>query len=82
MRSLSTLLLVIFFGAVLTVQARGVPAAGADALIQSAPARIEQCRKGDVQISVWDNDGKPIEGVTVQVRQVRHHPDKKMSCQH
>jgi len=72
MRSLLTSLLVVLFGAVLVGQARGAPAAGTDALIQSAPARIEQYRKGDVRILVRDKDGKPIEGVTVQVRQVRH----------
>ena len=65
MRSLLPPLLVVLFGAVLVVQARGAPAAGADALIQSAPARIEQYRKGDVRIFVRDKDGKPIEGVTV-----------------
>jgi len=37
-----------------------------------ADARIEKHRKGDFTIKVVDADGKPVEGVEVQVQQRRH----------
>ena len=72
MRSCSTPLLVVFCGLAPVTQVWNAPAAPPNELIQSAPARIEQHRKGDVQISVRGKDGRPVEGVTVHVRQVRH----------
>ena len=72
MRSLLTPLLVVLFGVVPVVKVQNAPAALPNELVQSAPARIEQHRKGDVRISVRDQDGKPLAGVTVHVRQVRH----------
>ena len=41
-----------------------------DALLESAPERIEKHRKGDVRISLIGKDAKPLAGATVQVRQV------------
>jgi len=72
MRSLLTPLLLVLFGVVPVVKVRNASAALPNELIQSAPARIEKHRKGDVWISVRDQDGKPLAGVTVHVRQVRH----------
>ena len=72
MRSLIAPLLVVLFGLVPDVLVRNALAASQGELLQSAAARIEQHRKGDVRISVRDEDGKALEGVTVQVRQVRH----------
>ncbi|GAA0137876.1 hypothetical protein YSY43_47170 [Paenibacillus sp. YSY-4.3] len=37
-----------------------------------AIARIEQLRKGDVQILVTDEEGRPIPGANVEVQQTRH----------
>lgn len=37
-----------------------------------ANARIEQLRKGDVQILVKDEQGRPVSGANVEVKQTRH----------
>ncbi|MDP6542784.1 MAG: endo-1,4-beta-xylanase [Phycisphaerae bacterium] len=55
---------------VLTVIAAPGLAAGPDKFLESAPARIEKHRKGDVQITVLGKNGKPLAGATVRVRQV------------
>ena len=44
-------------------------AAAPDKFLESAPARIEKYRKGDVGISLIGRDGKPLAGATVRVRQ-------------
>ncbi len=47
-------------------------AADTESLVESAAARIEKHRKGDVQLSLVGHDETPLAGATVRVRQVRH----------
>jgi len=44
-------------------------AAAPEKLLESAPARIEKYRKGDVRIFLIGRNGKPLAGATVRVRQ-------------
>lgn len=41
-------------------------------ILETAPARIEKHRKGDVTLTLIGKDRGPIAGATVKVRQVRH----------
>ncbi|MDP6524050.1 MAG: endo-1,4-beta-xylanase [Kiritimatiellia bacterium] len=69
---LSSLVVMSVFGQVLLNAVQAAPAASPENLLESAPARIEKHRKGDVRLSLIGQNGKPLAGATVRVRQVRH----------
>ena len=56
--------------AVLATCCSSSPAAVAKDILESAPARIEKHRKGDVRITVLGSDSKPLAGAKIRVRQV------------
>ncbi len=66
--SLQNITLSLLFLAILTPP---LLAAAPEKFLESAPARIEKYRKGDVHLSLLGQDGKPLAGATVRVRQVR-----------
>ena len=68
----SILTIAFLFGQVPANLAQAASAAVQERLLESAPARIEQYRKGDVRMALLGADGKPLVGATVRVRQVRH----------
>ena len=68
----SVLAVMLFFSQVPANVVQEASAATPKNLLESAPARIEQYRKGDVRLALFDQDRKPLAGATVRVRQVRH----------